>query len=54
MVEVVATNGETVAVAAKEKHVEIGTSQADAARERDCAAVDKMRAMAIDEVRKPG
>src|SRR5207237_9074076 len=52
VIEMVAADGETVAVATEQKDVEIGPGQTDAAGERDGAAVNKMRAMAVDEVRK--
>ena len=48
----VAADREAVAVAAEEEHVQIGPGEADAAGERDCAAMNEMRAMAIDEIWK--
>ena len=52
VIEMVAADGETVAVAAEQEHVEIGPGEADAACERDRAAVDVMRAVAVDEIGK--
>src|ERR1051326_3280679 len=48
----VAADRETVAVAAEQKDVEIGPGKADAAGERNGAAVDEVRAVAIDEIGK--
>src|SRR5437899_11637720 len=48
----VAADGETVAVAAEQKDVEIGPGQADAAGERDGAAVNEVGAVAVDEIGK--
>ena len=48
----VAADGETVAVAAEQEDVKIGPGQADAGRERDGAAVNVMRAVAVDEIGK--
>src|SRR5438105_1201479 len=48
----VAANRETVTVATEQKDMEIGPSQANAAGERNGAAVDEMRAVAVDEIRK--
>ncbi len=52
VLEVVAADGEAVAVAAEEEDVEIGAREADAAGERHGAAVDEVGAVAIDEIRK--
>ncbi len=52
MLEVVAADGEAVAVAAEEEDVEVGAREADAAGERDGAAVDEVGAVAIDEIRE--
>ncbi len=52
VIEMVAADGETVAVAAEQKDVEIGPGQTDAARERDGAAVNEMGAVAVDEIGK--
>ena len=46
----VAADGEAVAVATKEENVQVGPGQADAGSERDGAAVNEVRAEAIDEV----
>ena len=48
----VAADGEPVAVAAEQEDVEIGPGEADAACERDGAAVNVMRAVAVNEIRK--
>ena len=48
----VAADGEAVAVAAEQEDVEIGPGEADAGREWDGAAVNVMRAVAVDEIRK--
>src|SRR5438445_8016907 len=48
----VAADGEAVAVAAKEEDVQVGPGQADAAGERDSAAVNEVRAVAVDEIGK--
>ena len=50
VLEMVAADGEAVAVAAKEENVQVGPGQADAGSERDGAAVNEVRAEAIDEV----
>jgi hypothetical protein len=52
VIEMVAANGEPVAVAAKEEDVQVRPGQADPGGERDGAAVNVMRAVAIDEIRK--
>ena len=46
----VAADGEAVAVAAEQKDVEVGASEADAAGQRDGSAMDEMGAVAIDEI----
>jgi len=48
----VAADGKTVAVAAEQKDMEVGSGQADAGSERDGAAVNEVRAVAIDEIGK--
>src|SRR5947199_175149 len=52
VIEMVATDGEAVAVAAKQKDMEIGSGQADAGGERDGAAVNEVGAVAVDEIGK--
>ena len=52
VIEMVAADGEPVAVAAEQKHMQIGPGETDARRERDGAAMDEMRAVAVDEIRK--
>ncbi len=52
MIEMVAANGKTVAIAAKHEHVQIVTAQADSRSERQRAAVDEVAAVRIDEIRK--
>ena len=52
VIEMVAADGEAVAVAAEEKDVQVGPGQADAGRERDGAAVNEMRAVAVHEIRE--
>ena len=52
VIEMVAADRESVAVAAEQEHVEIGPGETDAARERDRAAVNEVRAMAVDEIWK--
>ena len=48
----VAADGEAVAVAAEQEDVQIGPGEADAGGERDGAAVNEMRAVAVDEIGK--
>ncbi len=48
----VAADGEAIAVAAEEEDVQVGPGQADAGGERDGAAVNEMRAVAVDEIRE--
>src|SRR3977135_345710 len=48
----VAADGEAVAVAAKEEDVQVGPGQADATGKRDSAAMNEVRAVAVDEIRK--
>ena len=48
----VAADRETVAVAAEQEHVEIGPGETNAGGERDRAAVNEVRAVAVDEIRK--
>ena len=52
VIEMVAADGETVAVAAEQEDVQVGPGQADAAGERDGAAVNEVRAVAVDEIGK--
>ena len=52
VIEMIAADGEAVAVAAEHKDVQIGPGEADAAGERHGAAVDEMRAVAVDEIRE--
>src|SRR6202035_6058210 len=52
VIKMVAADGETVAVAAEQKDVEIGPGQTDSAGERDGAAVNEVGAVAVDEIRK--
>src|SRR5688572_31442584 len=46
----VAADGEAVAVPAEEKDVQVGPGQAHAGSERDGAAVNEMRAVAVHEI----
>ena len=48
----VAADGEAVAIAAEEENVQVRSGQADAGRKRDGAAVNVMRAVAVDEIGK--
>jgi len=50
----VPADGKAVAIAAEKEDVDIGPGEADAGSERDCAAMDEMRAVRIDEIGKPG
>ena len=52
MIEVVAADGEAITVAAEQEYVQIGPGEADPRREWDGAAVNVMRAMPVDEIRK--
>src|SRR5438477_3072975 len=52
VIKMVAADGKTVAVAAEQKDMEVGSGQADAGSERDGAAVNEVRAVAIDEIGK--
>jgi hypothetical protein len=52
VIDMIAPDGEPIAVAAEQKHMQIGPSEADARREWDGAAMNVMRAVAIDEIRK--
>ncbi len=52
MIDMVAADGEPVAIAAEQKHMQIGPGETDARREWDGAAMDVMRAVAVDEIRK--
>ena len=53
VIDMIATDGEPIAVAAKEEHVKIRPGETDAAGERDGATVNVMRAVTVDEIRKP-
>ncbi len=52
VIEMVATDGKTVAVAAEQEHVQIGPGETNAGRKWDGAAVNVMRAVAVDEIWK--
>src|SRR5205814_695406 len=52
VIEMVAADGETVAVAAEQKDVEIGPGQTDAAGEWDGATVNEVGTVAVDEIGK--
>ena len=50
--EVVAADGEAVAVTAEQEHVQIRTREADAGGQRYSAPMDEVRAVGVDEIRK--
>src|SRR5437763_15805973 len=52
VIEMVAADGETVAVATEQKDVQVGPGQTDTAGERNGATVNEVRAVAVDEIRK--
>jgi hypothetical protein len=52
VIDMVAADRETVAIAAEEEDVQVGPGQADAGGEGDGAAVNLLRAVALDEIRK--
>ncbi len=52
VIEMIATNRKAVAVAAEQKHVEIGPGEADTAGKRDRATVNEVCTVTIDEIRK--
>src|SRR6476660_44087 len=52
MIEMVAADGETVTVAAKQKDMEIGPGQADAGSKRNGAAMNEVRPVTVDEIGK--
>src|SRR5215472_16832222 len=52
VIEMVAADGESVAVAAEKEYVEVGPGEADATGEWYRAAVNKMCPMAVDEIRE--
>src|SRR5205814_5293085 len=52
VIEMVAADGETVAVAAEQKDVQVRPGQTDPAGERDGAAMNEVRAVPVDEIRK--
>ncbi len=54
MIEVVAADGVSIAVAAKGKDAEVGASEADARGKGDGAAVDEVGAVGVDEVGETG
>jgi hypothetical protein len=52
VIDMIASDGESIAVAAEQKHMQIGPGEADARRQRDGAAMNVVRAVAVDEIRK--
>ena len=52
MIEMVAADGKTVAVAPKQKNMQVGPGQADAGSKRNGAAVNEVRAVTVDEIGK--
>src|SRR5688572_2170010 len=50
MDEMIASDGETIAVTAEDKHVEIVSAQTDAGGKRECASVNEVAAMGVDEI----
>src|SRR5437763_1710054 len=52
MIEMVAADGKTVAVAPEEKNMQVGSGQADAGSKRNGAAVNEVRAVTVDEIGK--
>jgi len=50
MIEMIATDGKTVAVAPKKKDMEVGPGQADAGSKGNGAAVNEVRAVTVDEI----
>ena len=52
MIEMVAADGKTVAVAPEEKNMQVGAGQADAGSKRNGAAVNEVRAVTVDEIGK--
>ncbi len=53
VVEMIAADGEGVAVAAEHEHMQVGPGQRNAAGKGQGAAVDVMRAVGLHEIRKP-
>src|SRR5205085_575711 len=53
VVEMVASNGEGVAIAAKNKNMQVGTADGNARGKGQSAAMKVMHAMGLDEIRKP-
>jgi len=53
MIEVIAADGECVAVAAKYKDMEVGARERNAAGKGQGPAMNEMRAVSLDEIRKP-
>ncbi len=52
VIDMVAADGETVAVAAEQKDVQVRPGQTDAGGQRNGAAVNEVRAVAVDEIGK--
>src|SRR6476619_671263 len=52
MIEMVAADGKTVAVAPQQKNMQVGPGQADAGSKRNGAAVNEVRAVTVDEIGK--
>src|SRR6266850_81604 len=52
MIEMVAADGKTVAVAPEEKNMQVGAGQADAGSKGHSAAVNEVRAVTVDEIGK--
>ena len=52
VIEMVPADRKTVAVAAEQEDVEIGPGEANAGRQRNGAAVNIMRTVAVDEIWK--
>ena len=54
VIEVIAANGEPVAVAAEDEDLEVGAAQADAGGKWHGTTMDEVSAMGVDEVGEPG
>ena len=52
VIEMIAADGESVAVTSEQEHVEIRPGETNAGGERNGAAMNEVRAVAIDEIRK--
>src|SRR4029077_5303527 len=52
VIEMIAADGEPVAVAAEQKHMEVGPGEANAGCERNGATVNVVDAVAVDEIGK--